>query len=194
MLIKKCQTSYSKKSHNNKYGIPISLFNIKKEDKIGIFEVGMDKKGEIDLLTKKIMPNVGVITNISYAHVKNFKNLKGIAQAKSEIINNIIHGGSIVLNADDHFFKFFKIKAKKNKLKIISFGVKNTANVKLIKIKKEKFNTLLLINYNGKTLKFSIKKDLENYIYNILSSLSVISIYFNLESLKKSFFNDYKFP
>ena len=194
MLIKKCQTFYSKKSYNNKYGIPISLFNIKKEDKIGIFEVGMDKKGEIDLLTKKIMPNVGVITNISYAHVKNFKNLKGIAQAKSEIINNIIQGGTIVLNADDHFFKFFKIKAKKNKLKIISFGVKNAANVKLIKIKKEKFNTLLLINYNGKTLKFSIKKDLENYIYNILSSLSVISIYFNLDSLKKSFFNDYKFP
>ena len=194
MLIKKCQTSYSKKSYNNKYGIPISLFNIKKEDKIGIFEVGMDKKGEIDLLTKIIMPNVGVITNISYAHVKNFKNLKGIAQAKSEIINNIMQGGTIVLNADDRFFKFFKMKAKKNKLKIISFGIKNAANVKLIKIKKEKFNILLLINYNGKTLKFSIKKDLESYIHNILSSLSVISIYFNLENLNKSFFNDYKFP
>ena len=194
MLIKKCQTSYSKKSYNNKYGIPISLFNIKKEDKIGIFEVGMDKKGEIDLLTKIIMPNVGVITNISYAHVKNFKNLKGIAQAKSEIINNIMQGGTIVLNADDRFFKFLKIKAKKNKLKIIYFCIKNAANFKLIKIKKEKFNILLLINYNGKTLKFSIKKDLESYIHNILSSLSVISIYFNLENLNKSFFNDYKFP
>ena len=110
MLIKKCQTSYSKKSYNNKYGIPISLFNIKKEDKIGIFEVGMDKKGEIDLLTKIIMPNVGVITNISYAHVKNFKNLKGIAQA-NEIINNIT-GGTIV-RMPMIFWEFFKMKAKK---------------------------------------------------------------------------------
>ena len=58
MLGKLCQTSYSKKSFNNKYGVPISLFNINKEDKIGIFEVGMDKKGEIDFLTKKIMPNI----------------------------------------------------------------------------------------------------------------------------------------
>ncbi len=194
MLTKKCQTSYSEKSYNNKYGVPISLFNIKKDDKIGIFEVGMDKKGEIDLLTKKIMPNVGVITNISYAHIKNFKNLKGIAQAKSEIINNILQDGTIVLNADDQFYKFFKFKAKKKKLKIISFGIKNAANLKLMEMKKEKFSTLLLINYNGKILKFSIKKNLENYIYNILSSLSVISVYFNLESLKKSFFNDYKFP
>ena len=53
MIGKLCQTSYSKKSFNNKYGVPISLFNINKKDKIGIFEVGMDKKGEIDFLTKK---------------------------------------------------------------------------------------------------------------------------------------------
>ena len=32
----------------------------------------MDKKGEIDYLSKIIKPDVGVITNISYAHIKNF--------------------------------------------------------------------------------------------------------------------------
>ncbi len=124
MMNKIYQTSYSKKSYNNKYGVPISLFNINKKDKIGIFEVGMDKIGEIDLLTKKIMPNVGVITNISYAHIKNFKDLKGVAHAKSEIINNIIENGTIILNADDKFFKFLKAKSIKKNLRIISFGIK----------------------------------------------------------------------
>ena len=100
------QTSYSKKSFNNKYGVPISLFNLKQNDKIGIFEVGMDKKGEIDFLTRKIMPDVGIITNISYAHIKNFNSLKGVANAKSELINNITENGTIILNADDKFFKF----------------------------------------------------------------------------------------
>ena len=33
MMNKICQTSYSKKSFNNKYGVPISLFNINKDDK-----------------------------------------------------------------------------------------------------------------------------------------------------------------
>ena len=129
MMNKICQTSYSKKSFNNKYGVPISLFNINYKDKIGIFEVGMDKKGEIDFLTKIIMPNVGVITNISYAHIKNFKNLKGVANAKSEIINNIVEHGSIILNADDKFFKFFKTKFIKKKLRIISFGINNKSNL-----------------------------------------------------------------
>ncbi len=82
-------TTYSKKSFNNKYGVPVSLFNINKKDKFGIFEIGMDKKGEIDRLSKIIKPNIGIITNISYAHSKNFKNLFGIAKAKSEIIDNM---------------------------------------------------------------------------------------------------------
>ncbi len=193
-MSKICKISYSNKSFNNKYGVPLSLFNIKKEDKIGIFEVGMDKKGEIDLLTKKIMPNVAVITNISYAHIKNFLNLKGIAHAKSEIINNIVENGSIVLNADDKFFNFLKSKSIKKKLKIISFGIKKKSDVSLINIKKGKFSSVIYIKNNEKKLKFIIKKNLENYIYNILSTLAVISVYFDLEKLDKLFFNDFQFP
>ncbi len=194
MMNKICQTSYSKKSFNNKYGVPISLFNIKKNDIFGIFEVGMDKKGEIDFLTKKIMPNVGVITNISYAHIKNFKNLKGIASAKSEIINNIIKNGTIILNADDKFFKFFKHKSIKKKLNIISFGIQKKSDVNLINFKKGKSSSIIRIKYNKKKLIFIIKKNLENYIYNILSTLAVLSVYFDLEKLDKYFFNDYQFP
>ena len=56
-----------------------------------------------------------MITNISYAHIKNFKNLFSIAKAKSEIIDNIIENGSVVLNADDQFYNYLKSKAlKKN--------------------------------------------------------------------------------
>ena len=39
----------------------------------------MDKKGEIDYLSKIVKPDVSVITNINYAHAKNFKNIKQIA-------------------------------------------------------------------------------------------------------------------
>ena len=82
----------------------------------------MDKKLEIDFLSKIIKPDVGVITNISYAHAKNFKNIDQIALAKSEIIKNIKDGGSLVLNADDQFYSLHKKLAKKRKLKILSFG------------------------------------------------------------------------
>ena len=58
----------------------------------------------------------------------------------------------------------------------------------LIYIKKEKSYNIIYVKNNEKKLKFLIKKNLENYIYNILSTLAVISIYFDLEKLDKFFF------
>ena len=60
------KTSISPKSYNNKYGVPLSLFNLSQKDDYGVLEVGMDKKGEIDKLSKIIKPDVSVI-NINYA-------------------------------------------------------------------------------------------------------------------------------
>ncbi len=193
-LSKIYQTTYSKKSFNNKYGVPVSLFNIDKRDKFGVFEIGMDKKGEINQLSKMVKPNIGVITNISYAHSKNFKSLFDIAKAKSEIIDNIIENGSIVLNADDKFYSYFKLKAQNKNLKIISFGRKNISNIKLKKIESFKNISVLKININGKIKKFIIKRNLEFYIENILASLGVISNYLDLDKISEKFFFNYNLP
>ena len=120
-------------------GVPISLSNLSYDDKFAVLEVGMSKSGEIRNLTKLIRPNIGIITNISEAHIENFKNIAGIATAKSEIIENITTGGTIILNRDDKFFNFFKKKAKKYKLKS-------------------------LLSENIKTLKFNLKKFIQKEI------------------------------
>ena len=70
------KVSISPKSYNNKYGVPLSLFNLDQKDDYGVLEIGMDKKGEIDYLSKIVKPDVSVITNINYAHAKNFKKYK----------------------------------------------------------------------------------------------------------------------
>ena len=49
-----------------------------------------------------------MLLNINYAHAKNFRNIKQIALAKSEIINNTKFDGFIVLNADDNFSNSIK--------------------------------------------------------------------------------------
>ena len=182
------KTSISPKSYNNKYGVPLSLFNLKQKDDYGVLEVGMDKKGEIDYLSNIVQPDVSVITNISYAHAKNFRNIKQIALAKSEIINNTKDNGFIVLNADDNFFSFHKKLAIKKNLNILSFGIKNkNSNIKLLDIKKEanKYKATIKVN-NFKTY-FLIKNDFQNNILNILATLAVMSIYLIFLELIKIF-------
>ena len=116
------KTYCSPKSFNNHLGVPISLSNLDFFDKFGVFEVGMSRAGEIKKLSKLIKPHIGVITNVGEAHLENFKDIKGIAAAKSEIIENIVLGGTIILNRDDKFFNFLQKKAKSHHLKIITFG------------------------------------------------------------------------
>ena len=136
-LKKISKTTYSPKSFNNRYGVPLSLFNLKQNDNFGVFEIGMDKKGEIKRLSQIIKPDIGVITNISYAHIKNFKNIKEIAYAKAEIIDNIKEDGLLVLNKDDKFFKLHKKIALKKNITIKNFSIKNKyKNISLYNIKK----------------------------------------------------------
>ena len=192
-LNKISQTTYSPKSFNNKFGVPLSLFNIKKNDAFGIFEIGMDKKGEIDYLSKIIKPDVGVITNISYAHIKNFENINQIALAKSEIINNIKDGGYLVLNKDDKFYNFHKKIGLKRNLKILSFSLKNkSATINLDSISKEKSKYKIFININNTKKFFYSNSFFENDLKNLLASITIISIFKDIHKLDKNIFYNHK--
>jgi MurE/MurF fusion protein len=194
-LKKITKVSASVKSFNNKYGVPLSLFNLDQKDDFGVLEIGMDKKGEIDHLSKIVQPDVSVITNINYAHAKNFNNLKQIALAKSEIINNTKKNGFIVLNADDNFFTLHKKIATRKNLKILSFGIINKdSNIKLISIKKigKKFKAYIRIN-NSKTY-FFISNDFQNNIQNVLATLAVMNIFLDVSKISKNIFVNFQIP
>ena len=192
-LKKISKVTYSPKSFNNKFGVPLSLFNLNIKDDFGIFEIGMDKKGEIDTLSKIIKPDVGVITNISYAHAKNFRNIKQIALAKSEIIKNIKDSGAIILNADDQFYNLHKKIALKRKLKIYSFSLKKkNANIRLSSIKKEGKKYKIFINIGNKKMHFYITSNFENDIKNLLAALTVIGVFKNISKLDKNIFYNHK--
>ena len=194
-LKKISKVSISPKSYNNKYGVPLSLFNLSQNDDYGVLEVGMDKKGEIDQLSKIIKPDVSVITNINYAHAKNFKNIKAIALAKSEIIHNTKSNGFVILNADDNFFNLHNKIALKKNLKVISFGIKNDkSNVKLISIKKQGKNFKVEFQLNKSKRYFLLSNNFQNNIYNVLAAIAIMSIYVNIFKLNKNIFINFKTP
>ena len=194
-LKKISKTTYSQKSFNNKYGVPLSLFNIKQNDDFGILEVGMDKKGEIDSLTKVIKPDLGIITNISYAHSKNFKNISGIANAKAEMINNIRSNGTIILNADDYFFNHHKKIALSKGLKVYSFAINNKfSSTKLIEIKKNKNKFCIKVKIENVFYTFFVENNNKSNLYNILATLTLINLLRDLKKLSKNVFLNFKSP
>jgi len=184
------KTYHSPHSYNNKYGVPISVANLKSDANYGVFEIGMDKKGEIESLSRIVKPEVAIITNISPAHFKNFNSLKDIAKAKSEIINNTVRGGDIILNKDSNFFNFLYNKSKKRGLNITSFSFKKKSDIFLLNYKKIKNNYRLKIKVKKDIFYFYTKNLAKSFLTNILACISTLYVLgLNLKRMEKKFIN-----
>lgn len=86
---------------NNHIGLPMTLFNLNKNHDISILEMGMSDFGEIDYLSYLASPDFALITNIGMSHIGNLGSQKNILKAKSEIMNHMKAGGTVIVNGDD---------------------------------------------------------------------------------------------
>ena len=166
-------TYFSPRSFNNSYGVPLSLCNLEQEHKYGVFEIGMSKRGEIYDLSKIVKPNIAIITNVAEAHIENFENLKNIAKAKGEIIDNISRSGSLIIDRDNKFYNYFKSKAEKRKIKVVTIGYSKKSDIKIVKVKNYIKYKLITIRSFNKEYKLKIKGQ---FIKNITFAIAVLEI------------------
>jgi UDP-N-acetylmuramoyl-tripeptide--D-alanyl-D-alanine ligase len=122
----------SVKSYNNHVGVPLSLARMPARTLYGIFEMGMNHAGEISGLTAQVRPHVAVITTIAPAHIENLGSEEAIADAKAEIFEGLVEGGTAIIPADSPHFARLKAAAQARGASILSFGRSPHADVRLL--------------------------------------------------------------
>ena len=107
---------------NNLIGLPLTLLELDDSYEMAVVELGMNEFGEIRRLSQIAQPNVGAITNIGRAHLEKLGGIKGVAEAKGEIVEGFDKHSVFIVNADDERVQHIADEAECRK---ITYGIES---------------------------------------------------------------------
>ena len=103
----------SPKSYNSQIGVPVSIWQLNENHRVGIFEAGVSRPDEMQNLKDIIQPTIGIFSNIGAAHGKNFDNISSKVEEKLKLFHNV----DTLIYCLDHK----EIKDAVNKLNVNTF-------------------------------------------------------------------------
>lgn len=168
-------THRSVRSYNNHVGVPLSLARMPVRSEFGVFEMGMNHAGEISGLTAQVKPHVAVITTIAPAHIENLGSIEAIADAKAEIFEGLVEGGTAVIPADSPQYDQLHAAAIARGVKVVSFGSAAHADVRLLDaIPSANGGSLVTADLGDARLCFSVAEPGEHWISNALAVMAAV--------------------
>ncbi len=91
---------------NSETGLPLSVFRVRPEHEVGVFELGMNRKGEIAEIARVLSPSLALITNIGTAHIGILGTQAAIAEEKKHIFSFFDEHSAGFIPEDDAWKKF----------------------------------------------------------------------------------------
>ncbi|MBT8138717.1 MAG: UDP-N-acetylmuramoyl-tripeptide--D-alanyl-D-alanine ligase [Gammaproteobacteria bacterium] len=89
---------------NNELGLPLTVLELEPRHDLAVLEMGAAKPGDIAYLAKIARPEIGLVTNVSEAHLGGFGSVETTAKTKGELFDSLPENGIAVMNRDDRFF------------------------------------------------------------------------------------------
>ena len=174
-ILKNCiKNSYATfQNYNNEIGLPLCALELDSKNTAAIFEMGAAKLGDIDLLSKIIKPNIGIITHIGHSHLDGLNSLRGVLEVKSELISNIKKDG-IAIVPDGKYLNHWK--KMRDDISFYTFGKKSSASYFPSQIQMTKQGLSFFIESIHLKKRIQIKTKLlgMHNVLNILASFAAI--------------------
>ena len=85
---------------NNEIGMPLTILQLDEDTEVSILEMGMDKVGDINFLSRMAEPDIAVITSVGESHIEMLGSRENIAKAKYEIVDYLKDDGTFIYSRD----------------------------------------------------------------------------------------------
>ncbi len=123
------------RSFNNFIGVSITMATLPPDADFGIFEIGMNRPGEIEPLSMLVRPDHVIITTTGQSHTENFEKIEDIAKEKASIAKGLRKGGMAFLCMDGELQKNIQEILKEASIKVVSFGSASSSDFRIASIK-----------------------------------------------------------
>jgi UDP-N-acetylmuramoyl-tripeptide--D-alanyl-D-alanine ligase len=147
------------KSFNNHWGLPLTLARTPTDTRFGVYEIGMNHRGEILPLARQVAPTLAVVTMIAPAHIEALGSLEMIAMEKGDIFFGLEQRGTAVFNLDAPHSNILRRQAEDAKSsRIVSYSAEGRpdADLRIIERTRTSDGTSLVVDAFGERLSFRI--------------------------------------
>lgn len=167
----------SPRSYNSQIGVPLSLWEMNDNTRLGIFEAGISRPGEMDVLQSIIHPTIGVITNIGHEHDEGFSSLTEKSDEKIKLFKD----SEVVVYCADMPEIAEALDRSGYKCRRLTWSLNSDNNVASIKAQAtiNEFDTLIKAVFDGKEFSFTIPFTDKISIENAMNCLGVM-LYFGI--------------
>jgi UDP-N-acetylmuramoyl-tripeptide--D-alanyl-D-alanine ligase len=166
----------SVKSYNNHWGVPLSLGNMPKDVRFGVFEIGMNHAGEIDVLTRLVRPQIAIITTVAPVHLGFFRSVEDIADAKAEIFHGLEPAGTAIINRDNPLYERLKRHAEQHGARIVSFGETEGADARVLAIELKPDGSEVRADVLGEVVSYRLGAPGRHLVQNSLAVLAAVKL------------------
>lgn len=156
---------------NNEVGVPMTLLELDEKHKAAVVEIGMRGLGQIESLAEVVKPTIGIVTNVSEAHIELLGSIENIARAKGELVEAIKSGGTIILNADNRHTAEMKNLAGEG-VKVLTYALEKPADFVAKDILIGSVSTEFTLSFHGKEYDFEIPMLGRHNVSNALAAIA----------------------
>jgi len=175
MLSAQAPTSASTASFNNHVGVPISLARLPREARYGVFEIGMNHRGEIEPLARQVEAHVGVVTNVGPVHIGFMGSEEAIADEKACLFAGMAQGAVAVLNRDSRHYERLAGHARRFGVsRIVSFGRSEAADAQLLSCGLQDSGSDVVALIHGRRIEYRLGAAGEHWVLNSIAALAVV--------------------
>ncbi len=163
----------SPKSYNSQIGVPLSVWKMTPGHELGVFEAGISRPGEMELLEPIIHPTIGIFTNIGHSHDEYFISQR---QKIEEKLKLFVHTQTLVYCSDYTLItECLDSDMAYRNLKTFTWSRNQDADLRISGISKENGQTRIQADYQGESISviipFTDEASIENAIHCLATEL-----------------------